>query len=132
DLAIYSYPNLVETIISNITENALYYSSLHGNQKAIVEIKAERTDDMISVQIQDNGVGISDEIKEKVFDMFFKGTEFSKGNGLGLYIVQKALDALEGKARVESVPGRYTIFVLMFPIRPTIKLQDEKQLAAHT
>ncbi|PZR24890.1 MAG: hypothetical protein DI538_27845 [Azospira oryzae] len=98
----------------------------------MVEIKAERTDDMVSVQIQDNGVGISDEIKEKVFDMFFKGTEFSKGNGLGLYIVQKALDALEGKARVESVPGRYTIFVLMFPIRPTIKLQDEKQLAAHT
>lgn len=132
DLAIYSYPNLVETIISNITENALYYSSLNGNQKAIVEIKAERTDDMVSVQIQDNGVGISDEIKEKVFDMFFKGTEFSKGNGLGLYIVQKALDALEGKARVESVPGRYTIFVLMFPIRPTIKLQDEKQLVAHT
>ncbi len=131
DLVIQSYPNLIETIISNITENALYYSSLNGNRNASVELKAELKEDTVSIRIQDNGIGIDDAIKDKVFDMFFKGTELSKGNGLGLYIVQKALEAVDGKAKVESVPGRFTIFVLTLPLKPKVRLKEGLVPAEH-
>jgi signal transduction histidine kinase len=49
--------------------------------------------------------------------MFFKGNENSKGNGLGLYIVQKSVQALEGKITVESEPDRYTKFIVSLPLK---------------
>ena len=50
----------------------------------------------------DNGIGICKDCKEKVFDMFYRATELSKGSGLGLYIVQQATQKLEGKIELES------------------------------
>ena len=48
--------------------------------------------------------------------MFFKGTIYSKGNGLGLYIVQKSIDTLNGKITLESRPGKFTNFIVNIPI----------------
>jgi len=48
--------------------------------------------------------------------MFFKGTEQSRGHGLGLYIVQKAVQALSGAVTVESVPGTHTTFTVVLPL----------------
>ena len=69
----------------------------------------------VELNVYDNGVGIEDAIRPKLFQMFFVGNEKSKGSGLGLYIVYKCLDALNGIITVESEVGRYTKFTIIFP-----------------
>ncbi len=117
DLVIYSYPNLIETILVNLIENAFFYSVMKDSQNAQVELTATVKDDQLEISLYDNGIGVEDIISPKLFDMFFKGNENSKGNGLGLYIVQKSVQALEGKIRVESEPDRFTKFIVSLPLK---------------
>lgn len=118
DLVLYSYPNLIETIMFNLVENAFFYSVMKNPENAKVELKAEVKNNHVQISVNDNGIGVDETISHRLFDMFFKGNENSKGNGLGLYIVQKAVQALEGKIEVESVPGAYTKFVIQLPLHP--------------
>jgi signal transduction histidine kinase len=118
DLVIYSYPNLIQTIVANLTENALYYSSLDETTRPRVEIVASVQDNSLHIQISDNGVGVDRTIINRLFDMFFKGSEYSKGHGLGLYIVKKAVLALEGEITAESEPGIFTKFEVILPLKP--------------
>src|SRR5690606_37520028 len=96
DLVMYSYPNLLETIISNLLENALFYSVLKEVNAAHVQMKASIVSDQVEIKVRDNGIGVDDAVRGRLFDMFYKGNEYSKGNGLGLYIVQKSAQTLEG------------------------------------
>jgi len=115
NLTIESYPNLVNTIINNMIENAIFYGSLNGTAPKIF-VTATYEGDELCLRIQDNGIGISESVQARVFDMFFKGTEQSKGHGLGLYIVQKAVQALSGKIAIESVAGSHTTFTVTLPL----------------
>jgi len=115
DLSIESYPNLVNTIINNLIENAIFYSSLNGATPKIL-VEATYQGDDLCLRVQDNGIGIDESVRARVFEMFFKGTEHSKGHGLGLYIVQKAVQALNGTIAVESIPGIRTTFTIILPI----------------
>jgi signal transduction histidine kinase len=118
DLVIFSYPNLVETILSNLIENAFFYSVMRDAKNAQVELTASVKDDYVEISVYDNGIGVGEDISHRLFDMFFKGHEYSKGNGLGLYIVQKSVQALEGKIEVESVVGSFTRFIVQLPLKP--------------
>jgi signal transduction histidine kinase len=118
NLVIYSYPNLIQTIITNLTENALYYSSLEETTRPRVEITASVQDNSVVIQVSDNGMGVDRSIINRLFDMFFKGSEHSKGHGLGLYIVKKAVLALEGEITVESEQGSFTKFEVVLPLKP--------------
>jgi signal transduction histidine kinase len=115
DLTFYSYPNLFEVVLSNIIENALYYSLLKNTINAQIRIEAATMEDQIRIIITDNGIGIDSKIKSRLFDMFFKGHENSKGNGLGLYIVLKSVQALGGEVEVQSDPGQFTRFIVTLP-----------------
>jgi signal transduction histidine kinase len=117
DLVIYSYPNLIETILINLIENAFFYSVMRDSKNAHVQLTATVKEDQLELSLYDNGIGVDDSISHKLFDMFFKGNENSKGNGLGLYIVQKSVQALEGKITVESEPDRYTKFIVSLPLK---------------
>ena len=94
DLVIYSYPNLVETILANLMENAFFYSVLKDPLNATVSLDVAINNNDVVISVYDNGIGVEEAISHKLFDMFFKGTEKSKGHGLGLYIVQKSVQAL--------------------------------------
>jgi signal transduction histidine kinase len=131
DLTISSYPNLIETILSNVTENALYYGSVKNGMHR-VQISVSLKDDTAIIQVFDNGIGIDASLQDRIFDMFFKGTEFSRGNGLGLYIVQKAVQALEGKVSVESELKEYTRFTIVLPLKIKTLKKKEKLVLAET
>jgi signal transduction histidine kinase len=118
DLVFHSYPSLVETILVNLIENALFYSVMKESNQACIELNAEIKDKDVEITVWDNGVGVDPSIIHRLFDMFFKGTEKSKGSGLGLYIVQKSVQALEGKVNVESEVGKFTKFIVRFPLKP--------------
>ena len=89
-----SYPALVKIIIENLIENAVVFSP---PQHALVSIRAFRQDDdKIAIEVSDNGEGVKAEIKDQLFEMFFRGSERSQGNGLGLYIAKRATERLSG------------------------------------
>jgi signal transduction histidine kinase len=118
DLVMFSYPNLLETILSNLIENALFFSVLRDPKDADIKIDACIKNDELELVVFDNGIGIEEAMVPKLFDMFFKGHEKSKGNGLGLYIVQKSVQALGGKIKVETELGSFTKFIVNVPLKP--------------
>jgi len=116
DIIFYSYPNLVEVVITNLIENALIYSLMQHAEGASVAFRATLHDDRLHFSVRDNGIGVDASIQHRLFDMFFKGHPDSKGNGLGLYIVQKSIQALDGNITVASEQGQYTEFVVQLPL----------------
>ncbi len=131
DLVIYSYPNLIETILENLMENAFFYSVLKDPLNATVSLNLAISDKDVVISIHDNGIGVEEAIRHKLFDMFFKGTEKSKGHGLGLYIVQKSVQALDGKVEVESEVGSFTKFTVQFPLKKIAFEAQQRKLELH-
>lgn len=105
-------PQLLECILLNLTENALLFGK---NYPCNIKITA-RSQELI-LYFKDHGEGIAAEfLPKKIFEMFFRGSEKSIGNGLGLYITQKAVEKLGGTISVESTPHRQSIFTVIIPL----------------
>ncbi|HEX6890758.1 MAG TPA: HAMP domain-containing sensor histidine kinase [Chryseolinea sp.] len=108
-----SNPTILKIISDNLLENAIIFN----HQKTpVIKIEALSVDHGIRLTIQDNGIGIEPEILPHVYDMFFRGNERSKGNGLGLYIVKRAVNKLNGTIDIESVYGQGTTVRVQIPI----------------
>ena len=67
------------------------------------------------MNIADNGKGIPEKIKNRVFEMFYRGHPDSSGSGLGLFIVKNALEKMKGKISFESREGNGTSFTVYIP-----------------
>ncbi len=85
---------MLSIILTNLAENSFLYSKRAENQK--VNLKFESKGGDIKICIMDYGIGIKKKIQDKIFTMFFRGSELSTGNGLGLYLVKTALDNVLG------------------------------------
>lgn len=108
-----SYPAMVKIILENLVENAIQFCSPN---EPYVHILAHQEHDEVVLEIHDNGQGIDDELKEKIFDMYFRGNERSKGNGLGLYIVKKAVEKLNGSITWSGKQYVGTTFIVRLPM----------------
>jgi len=117
DIELHSNPRLVEVVLTNLLDNALYYGSLQKKSPVRVVLTAAIVRNKMEFSIQDNGIGIHESIRDRLFEMFFKGHEASKGNGLGLYIVQKSVLALKGTIDLESEHEAYTKFLVRIPLK---------------
>lgn len=116
----FSYPDLIEIILYNLMENALFFSTLAQGRNPKIQIMASVEDNTLFLSVYDNGVGIDEQTRIKLWNMFFVGHERSKGNGLGLYIVLKSVQSLNGKIDVDSVEGVYTRFSVTIPINSKV------------
>jgi signal transduction histidine kinase len=67
------------------------------------------------ISVSDNGIGIDEELQPKIFNMFFRGTNQSKGSGLGLYIVKEAVEKMNGTIQVQSRRGAGSEFIIAIP-----------------
>jgi signal transduction histidine kinase/tetratricopeptide (TPR) repeat protein len=110
--AITTYPVLVSIIMDNLIENALNFSS---RSEPYVKVNAYLKGDSLVIEVEDNGHGIPDDHKMNIFAMYFKATEKSKGNGLGLYIVSKAAEKLSATVRVETAFDKGSRFIVEIP-----------------
>jgi len=99
----------------DLIENAIFFGRLKRDVQGRVDISVTRKGDQVEISVLDNGVGIPDTIKPKLFTMFFTGNEASKGNGLGLYAVKKCVMVLSGEVEIESVVGQYTRVTVRLP-----------------
>ncbi|MEQ9167107.1 MAG: HAMP domain-containing sensor histidine kinase [Fulvivirga sp.] len=116
DLAIVSIPYLLEVTLHNLLENALFFTSIKEDQLREVSIKVRKVNSQLLIEVYDNGIGIDKSTVNQLFEMFYIGTEFSKGNGLGLYIVNKSVNVLKGNIEVDSVQGEYTRIIVNVPV----------------
>jgi signal transduction histidine kinase len=106
--------HLISTILENIIENSVNFSTPIN---PFIKITTSMTDTNIVIIIEDNGQGISSAIQHKIFEMYFRGNDNSKGNGLGLYVAKRAVDKLEGKISFISRLNEGTSFKITIPSR---------------
>lgn len=115
DVKVITDENAVYSILDNLISNAIKYS--HQNSSVTIELIKS---DKITVKIIDNGLGIQDNEKEKVFQKFSrmsnKPTGGENSTGLGLSIVKKLTDLIGGKITFESEYGKGTVFTLELPV----------------
>jgi signal transduction histidine kinase len=109
----------LEAVLTNLLDNA----HQHGGPDVKVTLRTRscRHDadqpPYIELQVRDDGPGISEANRKRVFDHFFTTARNRGGSGLGLSIVQKLVEAHGGTTRLESEPGR-TVFTVTLPATP--------------
>lgn len=107
--------NTAITFIGNIVNNAIKFTPHGGN----VFIEVHDIDNTINLTIIDTGIGISPEIKEKLFhideSISTEGTNNEKGSGLGLILCKEFIEKNDGKIRVESEVGKGSKFIISIP-----------------
>ena len=105
----------VQGALLNLIDNSLKYS---GNNTAII-ISLDQNENVIILQVKDNGPGIPDEYKKKIFEKFFRiptgNLHNVKGHGLGLSYVFMVMRMHGGKVHAENDPNGGSIFTLTFP-----------------
>ncbi len=105
------------SVVFNLLDNALKYRSTDKEVK--IDVRINGTADAVQLIIQDNGIGISPEYQEKIFEKFFRvphgDTHNAKGYGLGLSYVAQVIKKHEGTISVESRPGEGTRFTIRLP-----------------
>jgi PAS domain S-box-containing protein len=112
----YSSPTRLDIIFNNLISNAIKYADLK-KQASFIEITIDCTPEKAIIKIRDNGEGIPEEAKGKIFDMFFRASLKGTGSGLGLYIVKEAIQKLNGAIQVHSTPEQGTEFIVEIPGR---------------
>lgn len=120
DSPVYAYVDLEAfyKIMSNLVDNALKY----GESEVKVILETNETEDNFKVYIMNDGVRISQDIKHKIFEPFYRAieTEMKQGTGIGLSISKSLTELHNGHLDLENGNPDYNIFVAQFPIHQTI------------
>jgi signal transduction histidine kinase len=82
-----------------------------GNYQPKLTVRTKSKDNTITIEIEDNGPGIPDEIKDKILQPFFTTKKGTAGTGLGLSITNDIIKAHGGSLDVHSQPGQ-TVFII--------------------
>lgn len=113
-LIAYVDSNTISIVVRNILSNALKFCKPNG----IIQISATHIQNMVSVSIQDNGIGITPENLGKLFgksNFTTQGTQGEKGTGLGLILCKEFVEKNEGTIHVSSTLGSGTLIVFTVP-----------------
>jgi signal transduction histidine kinase len=97
-------------VINNILKNAI--QSIETNKKGIIKIDVKQDSKFITISITDNGKGISEQMKSKIFHPYF--TTKTSGTGLGLAIVKNIMNEIGGEVSFENSNNGGTKFILQF------------------
>jgi len=108
DIKIQSYPNELQQSIINIINNAIDSLKNIDKQNRYIFIDIQNQDNKIIISIKDNGGGIQDDIKEKIFEPYWTTKHQSQGTGLGLSIVYNLItNLLNGKVYIKNEQYTY-------------------------
>ncbi|MES2653023.1 MAG: HAMP domain-containing sensor histidine kinase [Bacteroidota bacterium] len=118
-LHIIADPNMFQLVIRNLVNNAIKFTQKGG----LINITAEERDNQCLIVVKDNGLGIKDEQKEKLFKLKASstyGTNKEKGIGLGLLLCKEFTDLQGGTIGFESKDGEGSSFYLYFKLSKSI------------
>ena len=116
-------------ILNNLISNAIKFHN-YELRNPWIKIMISRVDTNIQVMVADNGLGINDKFKDKVFEMFFRAPSLSSleteehgltsasplGSGLGLYIVKETVEKMNGRIMLSSTEGEGACFRIDLPL----------------
>jgi len=108
-----SDPGRMAILFQNLISNAIKYQRSYVESFVKIEIYVNEIG--VTIEVSDNGKGISQEYLSKIFEMFFRASEDSYGSGLGLYITKQVVEKLQGKIVVESIFNEGTSFKIWLP-----------------
>ena len=112
DIFVFADKNHLVRVLNNIVKNAT--QAIPGDRRGKIDIELSKNDDCAIVSVKDNGVGIPEDMKDKVFTPNF--TTKSSGTGLGLAISANMMDAMNGRIYFESKVGEGTCFYIELPL----------------
>ena len=100
--------------LNNLIGNAIKYRD-KSKQNSYVNISIHSDDSKATIKVEDNGIGIAEDKQSKIFEMFYRGTKFSQGSGLGMYIVKETLEKLNGTITLNSKINVGSTFAVSIP-----------------
>lgn len=116
-------PTQLERAFANLLENAV----VHGEGQPVL-VRSRLVGPRLVVRVVDQGPGIPENLRERIFEPFYRvpGAASAGGSGLGLAIARGFIEANGGEVEVESLPGQGSSFVVTFadPTRPAVPFSD--------
>lgn len=118
-------PLLLEVIMENLTANAIIFRDLSQSTFPPIQIKIRVSRYRLVMSIYDEGIGIPKSELAEVTEMFRIASAQSKGSGLGLFLVKKAVEKLDGELDIKSVLGQNTQVRVYLPQLSKISTEDK-------
>ncbi len=106
---------LLKVILSNIISNAIKFQRRDDGIIPEIRLRSFATDKLY-IEVEDNGEGIQDTYKHRIFEMFYRATTTSSGSGLGLFIAREAVKKLNGNISFKTKYGVGSTFTIELPL----------------
>jgi len=116
---LYSDAQFVRIILENLIDNAIKFYNDSERVEPFVNINISGNAEHVSINVVDNGIGISEVHPDKIFQMFSRASERSQTGGIGLYITKTAAEKLGGSVHLKTTPEGYTEFYVKLPCSPS-------------
>jgi signal transduction histidine kinase len=119
-------PQAIRAMLLNLLENSLDACRMDKDKDShAIRLGIRRDPQVMVIEVEDNGMGMDQETREKLFSLFFSSKGI-KGTGLGLFISNKIVDKHGGSIGVDSEPGRGAKFEIRLPLvaSPSIKSEE--------
>lgn len=110
---VFTDKRLLKNILLNLVSNAIKFSP----EDSVIEIFCSNQKEQMILTVKDSGIGISKEDQEHLFERFFRARNAAniQGTGLGLHIVSKYIELLNGKIELQSAEDKGTTFIITLP-----------------
>jgi signal transduction histidine kinase/ligand-binding sensor domain-containing protein/DNA-binding response OmpR family regulator len=122
----------IEKILFNLLSNAFKFTHENGEVSVRLEHQEKGTgESLVILKVEDNGIGIPDEMKERIFERFVQSGTFNNGNnatkqrgsGIGLSLTKEFVQMHDGQISVQSTPGKGSCFKVVLPLKDKFELQ---------
>lgn len=113
-------PQDISRAFLNIINNAMYaaydYAKIDSTRNPLIQISTLEANGRAEIKIRDNGAGIPDEIRDKIFQPFFTTKPSGVGTGLGLSMTHDIVKMHQGTLNIDSETGEFTEFTISLPV----------------
>ncbi|MFQ5602625.1 MAG: ATP-binding protein [bacterium] len=109
--------NQLQQVFLNLLHNALFALKSSDNLHKQLKVRTRHCNDIVRIEIIDNGIGIPKENQKRIFDPFYTTRDVGQGTGLGLSICYGIVQSHQGHLSVESQPGNGSTFIVDFSVK---------------